>query len=261
MTIVVELAAARVVDANFITASASSAQAFKTAALLKTLSVNALIRGDIGVGKRSLAHYILPDAPLLDASNYDELLSTLESVNEIVITNLENSPNINKILDIINRANIRVVATAKSSYYNEFADRLFSIKLDIPSLQERPEDVEQLVQRFTKEASFLFDSKEEFSLKNFKPDLSQNALSLRKQVMINYLLQNINENELMGIMQNYLVNKLGSNSDYKNFLHLYEIPLIKAGLQRFRSQLKLADKLGLNRNTLRKKIADNSKYL
>jgi DNA-binding protein Fis len=79
--------------------------------------------------------------------------------------------------------------------------------------------------------------------------------------MINYLLQNIQENELIEIIENYLVDKLGSNNDYKNFLHLYEIPIIKAGLQRFKSQLQLSDKLGLNRNTLRKKIADNSKYL
>jgi len=249
------------VDANFITASASSAQAFKTAALLKSLSVNALILGDIGVGKRSLARYILPDAAVLDASNYYEILSALESVNEIIITNLENSPNINKIFDIVNRAKIRVVATAKSSYYNEIAEKLFSIKLEIPSLEDRPEDVKQLVEKFTKDASLLFDSKDRFELKNFKPDLSQNTISLRKQVMINYLLQNINENELMDIVQNYLVDKLGSNNDYKNFLHLYEIPIIKAGLQRFKSQLKLADKLGLNRNTLRRKIADNSKYL
>ncbi len=253
--------AALVVDANFITASASSAQAFKTAALLKSLSVNALILGDIGVGKRSLARYILPDAAVLDASNYYEILSALESVNEIIITNLENSPNINKIFDIVNRAKIRVVATAKSSYYNEIAEKLFSIKLEIPSLEDRPEDVKQLVEKFTKDASLLFDSKDRFELKNFKPDLSQNTISLRKQVMINYLLQNINENELMDIVQNYLVDKLGSNNDYKNFLHLYEIPIIKAGLQRFKSQLKLADKLGLNRNTLRRKIADNSKYL
>ena len=70
--------------------------------------------------------------------------------------------------------------------------------------------------------------------------------------MINYLLQNIQENELIEIIENYLVDKLGSNNDYKNFLHLYEIPIIKAGLQRFKSQLQLSDKLGLNRNTLRK---------
>ncbi|MCK4974048.1 MAG: Fis family transcriptional regulator [Sulfurimonas sp.] len=250
-----------VVDTSYITASASSAEAFKTATLLKTLSVNSLITGETGVGKKSLARYILPDAPMLDASNYDELLTTLESVNSIIITNLENSPNIKKVLDIITLKNIRVIATAKSSYYNEVVDSLFSIKFDIPPLSQRLEDIEQLVQKFIKEASLLFSTNEEFNMKNFKPDLSQNSNSLRRQVMISYLLQDIKDSELMDIMQNYLIDKLGSNSDYKNFLHLYEVPLIKAGLQRFKSQLQLSDKLGLNRNTLRKKIADNKQYL
>lgn len=258
---VVALAVARVVDANYITASASSAQAFKTATLLKTLSVNALITGEVGVGKKSLARYMLPNAPMLDASNYDEILATLESANSLIITNLENLPNTKKVLDIISANNIRVIATAKNSYYNEVADKIFSIKLDIPSLQERPEDVKQLVEKFAKEASLLFGPKDEFKVKNFKPDLSQNSNSLRKQVMINYLLQNVSENELIEIIENYLVEKLGSNNDYKNFLHLYEVPLVRAGLRRFKSQLQLSDKLGLNRNTLRKKIADNIKYL
>lgn len=258
---VVVLVAARVVDANYITASASSAQAFKTATLLKTLGVNSLITGEAGVGKKSLARYILPNAPIIDASNFDELLTTLESVNEIIITNLENSPNIKKVLDIVILNNIRVIATAKSSYYNEEVDRLFSIKFDIPPLSQRLEDVEQLVRKFTKEASLLFSTNEEFNIKNFKPDLSKNSNSLRRQVMISYLLQDIKESELMDIMQNYLVNRLGSNSDYKKFLHLYEVPVIKAGLVKFKSQLQLADKLGLNRNTLRKKIAENSEYL
>jgi len=99
MKIVVVLAMALVVDASFITASASSAEAFKTATLLKTLSVNSLITGEVGVGKKSLAQYILPDAVLIDASNLDELLTTLKSVNQVIIANLENSPNINKVLD------------------------------------------------------------------------------------------------------------------------------------------------------------------
>ena len=144
------------VDASYITASASSAQAFKTATLLKTLNVNSLITGEIGVGKKSLAHYILPDAPVLDASNLDELLTTLDSVSEIVIINLENSPNIKKVLDIVTLNNIRVIATAKSSYYNEAVDSVFSIKFDIPPLSQRLEDVQLLVQQFTKEASLLF---------------------------------------------------------------------------------------------------------
>ena len=65
----------------------------------------------------------------------------------------------------------------------------------------------------------------------------------------------------MEIIEKYLLNKIGSNSDYRNFLYLYEVPLIKAGLTKFKSQLKLSDKLGLNRNTLRKKIAENKAYL
>ncbi len=250
-----------VVDTNYITISPSSIEAFKTATLLKTLNVNALIMGEVGVGKKSLARYILPDAPILNASNFDELLTTLRSVHEIIITDLENSPNIKKILDIISSKSIRVIATAKSSYNYETVDYTFSIKFDIPSLSQRLEDVEQLIQKFANEASLLFSTNENFCMKSFKPDLSQNSNSLRRQVMINYLLQDINDIELMSIMQNYLSNKLGSNNDYKNFLHLYEVPLIKAGLEKFKSQLQLSDKLGLNRNTLRKKIVDNKEYL
>ena len=248
-------------DASYITASPSSAQAFKTATLLKTLSVNSLITGELGVGKKSLAQYILPDAPILDASNFDELMNAFESSSEIIITNLENLPNIKRTFEIIKSKNIKVIATAKSLYNNEYIDEFFSVKFDIPPLQQRPEDIEHLVQKFTTEASLLFCTNEEFNMKNFEPDLSKNSNSLRRQVMISYLLQDIKESELMDIIQNYLTDKLGSNNDYKNFLHLYEVPLIKSGLNRFKSQLQLSDKLGLNRNTLRKKIAENSDYL
>jgi len=261
MMSVVVLVAALVVDASYITASPSSAQAFKTATLLKTLNVNSLITGEIGVGKKSLAKYILPDAAIIDASDFNELLTALKSSSEIIITNLENLPNVKRAFEIIKSKNIRVIATAKSFYNNEHIDDFFSVKFDIPPLDKRPEDIDQLIQKFTNEASLLFCTNEEFDMKNFVPDLSMNSNSLRRQVMINYLLQDIKDTELMDIVQNYLNDKLGSNNDYKNFLHLYEVPLIKAGLNRFKSQLQLSDKLGLNRNTLRKKIAENEEYL
>ncbi|MEA2091537.1 MAG: Fis family transcriptional regulator [Campylobacterota bacterium] len=253
---------ALVVDAtNFITASESSAQAFKTATLLKTLHVNSLISGEVGVGKKSLARYILPDATIIEASDFDEILSTLESVNEIIIINLENCPNIKRVMNAISANSVRVVATAKSSFFNEDIDEIFSVKFDIPPLRDRLEDVEKLVEKFIDEASSLYCSSTKFNTENFTPDLSQNSNSLKRQVMIHALLQDIKEVELMDIIENYLMDKLGSQNDYRNFLHLYETPLIKAGLSRFKSQLQLSDKLGLNRNTLRKKIADNQKYL
>jgi len=258
MMIVVELVVVLVVDVtNFVTASDASKEVFKTATLLKTLNVNVLISGENGVGKKSLAKYILKDAPLLDASDYDEILITLESLKEIIITNLDNSPNLQRVIAVAKENAVRIVATARNIIIDDF----FSVKFSIPSLSQRLEDVEVLVDKFTLEASKLFGSDKEFNIENFKPDLSQNSSSLRRQIMINYLLQDIKDNELMEIIQNYLSDKLGSNSDYRKFLYLYEAPLINAGLYRFKSQLQLADKLGLNRNTLRKKIADNKNYL
>ena len=254
--------AVRVVDVtNLITASDAFYKAFTTATLLKTLSVNALIMGEVGVGKKSLAKFILPDAPIVDASNFEGLLTALQSSNEIIITNIENSPNLKLLIQHINKNSVRVIATSKQAFINLYIDEQFSVKFDILPLREREEDVRLLIEKFSLEASSIFGGENQYNLENVVPDLSENANSLRRQIMINYLIQDINDLELMEIMQNYLSSKLGSNNDYKNFLHLYEVPLIKAGLQKYKSQLQLSDKLGLNRNTLRKKIADNKHYL
>ena len=246
---------------SFVTASEASYQAKKTATLLKTLNVNALIMGEVGVGKKSLASFILPDAPILDASSFDELLTSLESCDEIIITNIDNSPNIKRLIDTINQNDIRVIATSKNSFTDDFINDLFSVKFTIPPLREREEDVALLVKSFVKEAALLFGFSKEFNMENFQADLRENSKSLRKQVSITYLMQDIGDSELMSIMENYLYDKMGSNSDYRNFLYLYEVPLIRAGLTKFKSQLQLSDKLGLNRNTLRKKISENQKHL
>ena len=217
--------------------------------------------GESGVGKRALASFILPEASIVDASNFEELLVTLESSQELIITNIDTSPNLNRLIDSLKEREVRIIATSKQSFTNRLIDDFFSVKFDIPPLSERLEDVSLLIEKFAKEAAELFGSQADFNSQNFKPDLSKNADSLRRQVMIHYLLQDINDTELMEIIENYLYDKLGSNSDYRNNLYLYEVPLIRAGLQKFKSQLQLSDKLGLNRNTLRKKIAENRQYL
>lgn len=250
-----------VVVTNFITLSNASKEAFKTATLLKTLNVNSLITGEDSVGKKCLATYILPNTDIVDASDFDASITALSNVNQIIITNLHTSPNLNVLLDTIELNDVRVIATSKNYLENESLDELFSVKFSIPPLSDRDEDVKALIDIFSQEASKLFGVETEFNMLNFIPDLSRNSASLKRQVMINYLLQDIKDTELMVIIENYLSDKLGSNSDYRNFLYLYEAPLIKVGLSQFKSQLKLSDKLGLNRNTLRKKIADNKEYL
>lgn len=245
---------------NFLTASPSSVEAFKTANLLKGLGVNAIILGERGTGKLTLARYILPHAPIIDASHFDELLDAIESNNEVIIHRLDNVANLKRLIETIQKTHTRVIATGGGRYSQDQLDEIFTIRLALPPLSERQEDVKILVDAFIKEARETLGKSESFDLEGFVPDLSENALSLRRQVYLHYLFDSINENDLMGIMEHYLEAKLGSNNDYRNYLHLYEVPLIRAGIKRFKSQLQLAERLGLNRNTLRKKIADHSDY-
>ena len=64
----------------------------------------------------------------------------------------------------------------------------------------------------------------------------------------------MDEKDLQNLMYEYLYENLDGNNDYKKFLYLYEKPLLEAGLKRYGSQLKLSGILGINRNTLRKKV-------
>ncbi|MEA3522614.1 MAG: helix-turn-helix domain-containing protein [Campylobacterota bacterium] len=254
------MAAAAVDVTSFLSSSAASKEAFKTANLLKSLSVNALISGEHGTGKRSLARYILPEASLFDALDYDEIISALPSCNSIIISNINNSPNAKQLFEHIEHYKVRIIATSCDAEKNRYYDECFSIKIPLPSLKVRPEDVVMLQKLFIKEAKATFGIDREFDFLKHEADISKNAYSLRRQIMMNYLLDDISESELMGITENFLIDKLGSNNDYRNFLHLFEVPLIQAGIKRFKSQLQLSERLGLNRNTLRKKISENEPF-
>ena len=249
-----------VVVTNFLGTSRASSEAFKTANLLKTLTVNALIYGEDGTGKLTLARYILPNAPLYNTSNFDELLEAINSNSEIIITHIEEAPNLKRLMEAITLAKIRVVATCRESAYGEYLQEAYSVRIHIPPLRDRVEDVTPLLELFLQEANQIFGGEKKFETPKYELDLSQNAISLRKQLFLHYQFSNIQERDLMAIMEQYLSDKLGSKNDYRKFLHLYEVPLIRVGLRVFKSQLQLADKLGLNRNTLRKKIAEQSHY-
>lgn len=246
---------------SFIAVCEASKEALKTATLLRSLKLNALIQGEKGVGKKTLCSYILPNASQISAKNHEELLSLLHSEEELIVTDFENVANIKVIIDTATKNGVRLIATASVNYTHELLEEFFTIRFTIPPLSQRKEDVFPLVDKFLTEFETLIGHKASFELKDFEPDLSENAYSLKKQILIASIFDEIEEKEIMQLMYDFLYAKLGTNNDYKNFLHLYEAPLIKAGLKRFKSQLQLADKLGLNRNTLRKKISENKEYL
>lgn len=245
---------------NFLTASNASHEALKTANLLKGLSVNAMIMGERGTGKLTLARTILPSAPVIDGQHFDELLSALEKYDTIIIHRLDDIANLKRFEETLSRTKTRVIATGGFRYTSEQLENIFSIRFLIPPLRERPEDIEILSELFIQEAGTTFGKIDFKSFDQIRPDVTENAISLRRQIYLHCLLSGIEEENLMDVMENFLFSRMGSNNDYRKFLHLFEVPLIRAGIKKFKSQLQLADRLGLNRNTLRKKIADHVEY-
>jgi DNA-binding protein Fis len=68
----------------------------------------------------------------------------------------------------------------------------------------------------------------------------------------------MNDKDIEAILYQYLLKHLDGNDGYHEYLGLYEKPLIQAGLTKFGSQLQLSQVLGINRNTLRKKIHEHN---
>ncbi|NWF67123.1 MAG: Fis family transcriptional regulator [Campylobacterales bacterium] len=247
---------------NFIAISKSSKEALKSANLLKSVQINCLIEGDIGTGKTTLAKYIVPNAPIINGNNFDEILNLSTLSNVAIITDFENITNLQKLYEIISKNRIRIIATTKKKINDDLFDQFFGVKIFLPSLKERIEDLKPLARYFFNEAKkTLGIDIDEHSIDYSKLDLSQNCISLKRSIYFYILSKNLKDNEIISILEIFLEKNIGTTDDYRKFLYLYEAPLIKVALNKYKSQLQVAEQLGLNRNTLRKKINDLKDFL
>ncbi len=249
-------ATAGAVDKNsYIAKSRASLEALKSANLLKSLNLNVIITGDMGVGKKSLAKYIYEDGYIVEGSNQNELIDSIRSNKRLIIKNFNEIDNLAKIKNILKNSKNKFIATSRKKIDTKIEDEFFSIKIHLPPLSTRPEDVEELSIKFFEEAREIFnDSSKKIDLSRIKLDLSKNCYSLKKSIYKNYFSDEITQEDVMEIMQNILLKKIGEGNDYRKFLYLYDIPIIKSGFEKFGSQLSMSKAFGLNRNTLRKKI-------
>ncbi|MBE0491735.1 MAG: Fis family transcriptional regulator [Sulfurospirillum sp.] len=243
---------------KYIARSRASVEALKSANLLKNLNINALIYGESGVGKVSLCKHILPESIVVDGENLDEVLECLSTQNNLIIKNFHRIGNFQKVKSVIKLHKTRIIATSLDKLSEKIADEFFSLKITIPPLRDRLEDVSLLAEKFFKEVSIAFGflKKNELSLENFSLDLSQNCFSLRKSIYLKYLINSMSEQDVLEMMEAFLSKKVGGKDDYRELLYLFDVPLIKCGFKKFHSQLLMSEKFGLNRNTLRKKIND-----
>lgn len=222
--------------------------------LTKTLFVSSIIIGPAHTGKKTLVRSVFPNTPMVSGDNSEEIKKALKSADELIITDFEKIKN-QSDLDFVNK---RIIATANYMGNASLIDDLFAFIYTMPSLQERQEDIDYLKDIYIKEAiSTLMLSKDEIDTDDVPLDLTLNNKSLKKSIFTFLLKRTMHANDIEDILYHYLLKNIDGNDAYREYLGLYEKPLILAGLEKYGSQLKLSEVLGINRNTLRKKIHEH----
>ena len=223
--------------------------------LTKTLFVSSIIIGEANIGKKTLARYLFPKAHLVSGKDQKAVEAALEEYDELIITDFEKLYH-QESLDFDNK---RIIATANFMGNYNTIDSLFAFIYTMPSLQERLADAHHIKESFIKKAcdDLLLDE-QAYDLSKIPMDLSRNSQSLKKAIYTHLIIHTMEKKHIEEAVYAYLLEHLQGNNAYKEHLELYEKPLIEAGLKRYGSQLQLSQVLGINRNTLRKKIHEHA---
>lgn len=240
---------------TFFTTSDKIQHIIKSFNLTKTLFVSSIIIGEAYTGKKSLARYLFPNARLVSGEDQEEVKAALADHDELIITDFEKLSN-QSALDFSNK---RIIATANYMGNPALIDDLFAFIYTMPSLQERPEDITYMKNLFIKEAlSTLMIEPDTVNTEEIPLNLTMNNKSLKKSIYTYLIQHSMDDKDIKEVLYHYLLKHLDGNDEYREHLGLYEIPLIEAGLKKFGSQLQLSQVLGINRNTLRKKIHEHN---
>jgi DNA-binding protein Fis len=220
--------------------------------LTRSLFVSSLLIGEEFTGKKTLIGMLFPNAVYIDASSREELLLALESHEEIIIYNFEK---LNHFEDL-NFEKKRIIAIANHVENSQKIEKKFAFIYHMPLIEER-EDLELLIEYFQNEIQKELMLDYPIVLNKHSLDLSTNIQSLKASIYRQLLNKTLTSDDIEGILFEYLFHHIEGNNAYREHLSLFERPLIKAGLKKYKSQLKLSSILGLNRNTLRKKIQEH----
>ena len=241
---------------EYIAKDSISKEILNSAKLLQAVEVNALILGGSGVGKKSLANYILPNSEIYQAKFLQkDIIDDMVALQSraIIVDKIDEITNIDVFLEWLEENNIRLIAISNTENLNQKLKDIFSINLEIPELVKREEDTKALVSKFSQEASSILDMP---LINNSKLiiNISNNTHSLRKSIYFSYLFETIGEHEILMFLEKYISENLHGENSYKELSYIFEVPLLKASTKKYKSQVQVAKHLGLNRITLRKKL-------
>ena len=222
--------------------------------LSKSLLVSSILIGEPYTGKKYLAKSIFPKASIIDARDSSDMGAILQKHDELIITHFEHLKD-NEIPDFLNK---RVIAIADTPYEISRAESRFAFVYEMPSLSQRIEDIpllkKHLCSKIKEELMITKDTDIDIS----QLDISDNMRSLKASIYRILVTGDLNQQALEDLLYRFLEPRIIGNNAYRDLLGIFERPLIKAGISKYKSQLKLSEILGLNRNTLRKKMHEHN---
>jgi DNA-binding NtrC family response regulator len=242
---------------QFVAVSKEAKNAVHMANIASTMPVNVIITGPKGVGKKLLAKIVNANAKGYVAKDFFTLVKEqrvdLNEYDAVVLYNLDELSNSVQFIDALFEYDIKVIATA-DKFIPAYLEK-FLVKIEIPPLSEREDDVEYLIKHFLKDAKQTLFLDESIDEKNLHIDLSQNGISLKESIYKSLLFNNLSKAQVMNILQKFIYKEFEISSDYKDLLEIFEVPLLQAAKQKYKSQLQISKMLQINRVTLRKKLA------
>ncbi len=243
---------------EFIAFSPQMQEIKKLTTLVRGVNVNTIVMGDVGVGKTFVAKTIMPDGVVVYGDKPEDVLKALKNFDEIIIEDFDKLPKSDlPILD-----GKKIVATSKKRIKDSTLDRLFGIKIEIPSLPKRKEDIEPLKKHFLDMAKKDLSIDSNIDTSAVSTDITQNCHSLKRAAYQALLCNNITKEQLSKVMEEYFYAHIDDKDEnYKPFLDIFDEAIINANYRKFKSQLMMSYKMGINRNTLRKKILQLGKKL
>lgn len=221
--------------------------------LLRSLFVSAIITGEPHTGKKSLIRHLFPDYHFVDARDSKMVTEGLQKYDTLVLYHFEAVVNPN----LFDFADKKIIAIADTRTPNTFLEEHFAFVLKMPPLRDRASDIPLLAEYYGKtiQHKFAFQKVPDIDFRTL--DLSDNNRSLYTSLYRSYFIENLEKRDIEEILHHYFAKHYDGDDIYRNMLGLFEKPLIEAGLEKYKSQLKLSSVLGLNRNTLRKKINEH----
>jgi len=241
---------------KFITASPSSKNALNMMTVSSSLPVNILVFGQEGVGKRKLVETVFPELLSFEGDVLEALFREKKvdfSAEEVILVfNIDKAGNVAQLVEQLEEEGVKIIATARAE--REIFQEKFLVKIDLLPLIERPEDTEVLVKDYMQQAQVLFKIQDDLDDDLIDVNLTNNSISLKESIYRSVLLNSINQKQIMGVIEQFLARELDERTDYKELLEIFEVPLLKATRKKYKSQLQMAAKLNINRNTLRKKM-------